>query len=299
MSKLEIPGRIRASHPGWHTSPVDAILSKSFFGEIQVINGKFFIKIDGTWRKFGAYVKNSGHWKAARSVLKREGRWQPEPEIHAVAEYIDARSTNYVRQLPSGIQEGDWMVIALHMGNTIAGMGVNGWTELLPSTAMNTRRIGIWAKRKELSDTSVEIVWPAVSAYMRYALCWGSGAPLSYWQIGALELRGSYGGAPRNWARCPSVNVANDKALALAFAFEATNAVEVPDSILSSDNEFEQVIYTAQGNTDSVKIETIWVGKKYLPHAGATGVTTVLYRNPQDSNGAGIHVIIPQQWSQL
>ena len=196
--------------------------------------------------------------------------------------------------IPSGIPDGAWMILALHQGSNVAGMAVPSWTTILTPTTMNTRRVGIYAKIKTSGETQVAVTFPTTAVPMSWMFIWGTGKPIADWQIGALELRAAYGASPRNWARCPSVNVLSDGGTALAIAFEATNALESPDTVLSYDNGFVQVDYHNQGTTLNFDIETIWAGEKTV-NIGATGVTTVLYRNAQDNNGAGIHIIIPAE----
>ena len=207
--------------------------------------------------------------------------------------FIGSRTTSYTLTLPEEIPDGAWMILILNQSATYpGGMGAASWTQLLAPTQMNTRRVAIHAKIKS-GDTSVTISWATTSCQMAWMVLWGTGKPINEWQIGGLELRDSYGSPPRNWARCPSVTVTDSNATAVAIAFEATNSVESPDSVLSYNNGFTEIAYRPQGAVNGETIETIWAGEKDVT-SGATGITTVLYRNAQDSNGAGIHIIIPQ-----
>ncbi len=197
----------------------------------------------------------------------------------------------YVLNLPAGIPTGSWVLLLLNQNSNSSGMAVPAWTTMLTATTMNTRRIGIWGFVKDATET-VSISWPATMCLMKWLVVWGVGPAPSTWQIGTGQFRVAYGNVPRNWARGPSVNAASNNSLALMVGFEATNAVESPNTILSVDNGFSEVVYAPQmGDTGSL-IETIWVGSKSVA-AGETGLTTVLYRNAQDLNAYGIQLVIP------
>ncbi|MEG2887287.1 MAG: glycerophosphodiester phosphodiesterase family protein, partial [Aurantimicrobium sp.] len=65
---------------------------------------------------------------------------------------------------------------------------------------------------------------------------------------------------------------------------------ESPNTILSVDNGFTQVLYQPQ---DAIAIETIWFGEKVITPAGTSGDTTISYRNPQDNNGWAVQIGLP------
>lgn len=197
----------------------------------------------------------------------------------------------YVLDLPTGIPTGSWVLLFLNQNSTATGMAVPAWTTMLASTLMNTRRIGIFGFVKDATET-VSISWPSTMCLMKWLVIWGEGPAPSTWQIGTGQLRVAFGNVPRNWARGPSVNVTSNNSLALMIGFEATNAVESPNTILSVDNGFTEVDYAPQMGGVNSLIETIWVGSKVVD-VGETGLTTVLYRNAQDLNGYGIQLIIP------
>lgn len=206
--------------------------------------------------------------------------------------YIASTSGPQTLTLPA-IPVGSWVIIALHQSHTYSdGIMVPSWTPILEPTNMNTRRVSVYATIYDGSG-SVEISWSASTTSASWVLVWGTGSnTIGDWLIGDAELRNQYGSAPRNWVRCPSVNVSTGQGLALAVAFEATNAIENPDEVLSYDNDFNELIYRPQGGVINSRIETIWVGSKEVS-SGPTGITTVLYQNPQDNNGLGLHIVIP------
>lgn len=206
--------------------------------------------------------------------------------------YIASKSGPQTLTLPA-IPVGSWVILALHQSHTYSdGIMVPTWTPILEPTTMNTRRVSIYATIYDGSG-SVDISWSASTTSAGWVLVWGTGSStVADWLIGEPELRSQYGSAPRNWARCPSVNVSTSQGLALAIAFEATNAIENPDEVLSYDNGFNELVYRPQGGVLNSRIETIWVGSKEVL-SGPTGITTVLYQNPQDSNGLGLHIVIP------
>lgn len=188
--------------------------------------------------------------------------------------------------LPGGIPTDAWMILILLQGSNTAGMGTGAGSALVPAADLGSRRTHTRAAVKTAGQTTWTYTTGGDHAWL---LLWGTGAaPLDQWQTSALQLRAATGGSPRNWAICPSVTAAR-AGLLLAIGLEATNAAESPNTILSVDNSMGEVAWRGQ---DGTGIETIWVGAKTAA-AGATGATTILYRNSQDTNGAGFHVLIP------
>lgn len=193
--------------------------------------------------------------------------------------------------LPGDIPTGAWMLFVLIQSNTELGLDVPAWEPMLTPTNMGSRRASAYATVKD-SET-VTIDWPTTATAVTWAVVWGiGGMPPTGWVPGTAEQRAAYGSSPRNWSRAPSV-ISEGDALALTIAWEVTNAIEDPPTILSVDNGSAEVIYVAQ-NEDHA--ETIWIGSKSIT-AGPTGITTVLHRNPHDANGLGMHILIPSKSS--
>lgn len=191
---------------------------------------------------------------------------------------------------PFSIPDGSWVLLATNVGqSTLASMTVTGLEEMrqvLPITAVGSRSAAVWAGTKGSSNL-LQIASLALQNHA-FVLVWGTGSPPSDWLIGEYQRRQDFGASPKYHARGLSVS-APDESLALMVAFEATNAMEV--GAPSVDNGFTQVAFAGQVR-DAVRIETVFVASKSAD-LGSTGDTTVLYANPQDSNGGGFQIVIP------
>lgn len=295
---LDAAGLVKANSDIWTDDLGGKTLHKTYFGIDLSVDKYVRVKVDGVWRKVAPYVKANGFWVPARPYKKTNGVWQRGSGLFG--EFGDGGTlkgsfegvTVDISIDISSIPDGKTIILAF---NSDADKGTDpipqGLVSLVPITTMYSRRVSVWAAKKESGFTSIPIDIQMVSS-IGYVIVWGDFPPLSYWQIGKLELRAHYGASPRYHARCPSIEVDSPFSLVLAIAFEATNAVESPDSVTSYDNGFEQLEYREQGPNVYRTIETVWVGQK-ITMPGHTGITTVTWQNPQDTNGAGVHIVIP------
>jgi len=295
---LDAAGLVKANSDVWTDELGGKALHKTYFGIDLSVDKYVRVKVNGVWRKVAPYVKVNGFWVPARPYKKTNGIWQRGSGLFG--EFGDGgtlkgsfASVTVDRSIDiSSIPDGKTLILAF---NTSANPGLDaipqGLTPLVPMTTMHSRRVSVWAAKKESGFTSIPIDIQMVSS-IGYVIVWGDFPPLSYWQIGKLELRKDYDVSPRYHARCPSIEVDSPFSLVLAIAFEATNLVENPDAVTSYDNGLEQLEYRGQGPEAYRTIETVWVGQK-IAMPGHTGITTVTWQNPQDTNGAGVHIVIP------
>lgn len=189
----------------------------------------------------------------------------------------------------ASVAVGEWAVIALNIGSTTATITPpTGWTAPFIKTTMGSRACVVYYHKKtDALETSVTFT-SSVATGITHALLGVLGADAATWIIGPLWTRALHGTAFTNVIDGPVTTTPDN--VALAISFEATTAVESPNTIVGVNNGFTEIGYAPQGTI----IETIWAGTKAIPVAGDVGDTTVTYQNTQASNGAGVMFAIPQ-----
>lgn len=191
----------------------------------------------------------------------------------------------------SGIQDGEWAFLSvMWLSSTPAINTPSGWAILKAAETTGTRRNILYGKVWHTGDpTTVTIDVATVKSAVAF---WLPGPTSSILDaiIGASRVRSTVGVSPRTTNIAPSINVLNN-ALAIAISHEATTTAESPNTISAVNNGFVEALYLAQSG--STQIETIWVGQKTISPAGASGDTTITYRNAQDNNGWAIQIGIP------
>lgn len=195
----------------------------------------------------------------------------------------------------TGIADGNWAFIIIESVNAAGAIPTpEGWTLLKARETFGTRQAILFGKIWHTGDPTNVTIAVAVDGVKAVGAVWGDEGPTTIDQlvIGASRLRSTIGTAGARYNNiAPSITVAANTRV-MVFSVEATAATESPNSIASVDNGMTEVMY--QGQPSSSFIETIWVGSKVISEAGASGDTTITYRNPQDNNGWAVQVGIPQ-----
>src|SRR5690554_3905935 len=93
----------------------------------------------------------------------------------------------------SSVPDGSWMLLvaaAGNSGNPVFATAPTGWTTLVASFAMNTRRVAIFGKIKDSGDGTVSLTKGGATCAMSIGVVYGSGAEdPSNWQIGTGKFR--------------------------------------------------------------------------------------------------------------
>ena len=189
-----------------------------------------------------------------------------------------------------------WMVVSVMSSTT--GTSVTapaGWLSLHPPAITGTRRNFIFAKQREYEDGTGISFSQNTTATTAYSFIWGTGAQdVPYWNVGqpwyradSLEPSGS-----RVTNIAPSITTSGVNSLALAISHEATLALDTSYEAISVTSGWEDNVYIEQVVVNE-EIETIWVGSKIMPTAGATGNTEIVYSSPVDNNGWAMQIGLP------
>lgn len=189
----------------------------------------------------------------------------------------------------SSVAVGESMIVAMVIGSTtITITPPTGWSQPFTKTTMGSRACLMFVKTKTSTDESSATFTASAATGIATALIGVVGALPASWVVGPIWTRSLHGTTLTNVADGVVPNTPNS--VALVVSYEATSAVEDPNTIVGVDNGFTQIGYKAQGTI----IETIWAGTKSAPTTTDVGDTTVTYRNTQASNGAAIMLAIPE-----
>lgn len=197
----------------------------------------------------------------------------------------------------SSVPDGSWMLLTAMAGgnsSSIFATPPTGWTTLVASFQLNTRRVAIYGKIKESSDGVVSLV-KGTTVPVSIGVVYGKGGTdPSEWQIGTGKTRNT---APSesNTTTGLSITTQMDNVLALSISVEATNNDDVNPPV-TSGNGWENWLYVADEPTN---IEQIRVNYKEMPSAGPTGNVTDTYQHTQTLNGYGIQIGITPSESTL
>lgn len=188
----------------------------------------------------------------------------------------------------SDIAVGESMLVAVVIGSTSATLTPPaGWDTPFVKTSMGSRACVVFTRTKaDVSEVSATFTASA-STGIATALIGIAGALPASWIVGPVWTRTLHGTTLTNVI--DGVTTLTDDSVALALSFEATTALESPNTIAGVNNDFAELGYKPQGTI----IETIWGGTKAMPTPGDVGDVTVTYRNTQASNGAGVMLAIP------
>lgn len=194
------------------------------------------------------------------------------------------------------IPTGSWMVAVVVVGAAAyTHITPAGWTILADSTVMGTRRVAVYGKMRDASEsglTTYTFSHVAGAIEMQATVAWGSGAQdVSHWILGAGQLRANITPTTtfNNIAR--SITTTTPNTLALIVSAEATIATE---SAITSITGATEWFFAAQGTGDvPAAIETVEVGYINQATAGATGDVTIVYPNTQANNGWAMQIGIP------
>lgn len=191
----------------------------------------------------------------------------------------------------SGLAVGEGMIVAIHFASSLTITTPSGWTSIVPKTTIGSRAFQVFRKVKASSgETSVAFALSG-TAGVSYAVLGVVGSDPSDWIIGTAWTRGGGHGTSTTTIIDGVVTTTADS-VALALAFEASNAMESPNTIVSVNNGFAELGYLGQIAVND-RIETIWAGTKAKATAGDVGDTTVTTQQVQASNGGGVMIGIP------
>lgn len=195
----------------------------------------------------------------------------------------------------AGVGDGNWVFLFVE---SVTGAGAistpAGWTLLKARETIGTRQAILFGKIWHTGDSTSVTVAVATDGVKAVGVVWGNEGPATIDQliVGASRVRNTVGSAGSRYSNiAPSITVASGDRI-MVFSAEATAATETPNSIASVNNGMTEVLY--QGQPSSTYLETLWIGTKVASTSGATGDTTITYRNPQDSNGWAVQIGIPQ-----
>lgn len=180
---------------------------------------------------------------------------------------------------PVGIATGNWMICVAHVGITsVTVTPPAGWTELYFVSAMGSRRVYVWAKIKESTETDFTFT-KSGSAFVSFDLFWGSGAdPVADWQLGAGKLRNTI--AENDTTNiAPSITTTEDNVLVVAISAEATSADSAVTAISGATEWFTNV------DDSGTNIEQTTVAYIEQTVAGPTGDVVFTYDATQANNG--------------
>jgi hypothetical protein len=188
----------------------------------------------------------------------------------------------------SAVDVDEWMIVVHNIGSTTATIATpDDWEILFVKTTLGSRACAGFVKKKTSElEVSVSFVASASTGWS-HALIGVLGAEKPDWIVGPVWTRSLHGTTLTNII--DGVTTLENDSVALVFSFEATTALESPNSIAGVNNGFTEIGYVQQ----SAVIETIWAGTKAIPTPVDVGDTTVTYRNTQASNGAGIMIAFP------
>jgi hypothetical protein len=183
---------------------------------------------------------------------------------------------------------GDWMVAAVNAVNSGTSITApSGWTTLLATTAMGSRLLAVFGKRRASGDPTTYAFTLGGSAAAQSAIVYGpGGTDVSTWQVGAFSKAASSSLTQTT----TGVTTTAANALALSIQGEATVATEV-DSDVTVASPFTKLLWTLQ--TGSSPVNSILLADRLMGAAGATGDAVSTWKNSTGNRGS-IMVVIPE-----
>lgn len=187
---------------------------------------------------------------------------------------------------------GETMIVLHNLGRIPDIATPEGWTPLFSKLQLGSRAAwGYYRTKVSANETAITFTATEETVGWSIVTLGVTGADPEDWIIGTPSTRGSNPAGDTNNLILGVTSTENDSR-AVIFSFEATNAMESPNTISAVNNGFTEVGYQGQW-AESSRIETIWVGTKVQETAGPVGDTTVTYRNAQSANGAGLMIVLP------
>ncbi|QIG57922.1 phosphatase [Microbacterium phage PauloDiaboli] len=224
---------------------------------------------------------------------KAGGGGTPAPTVVAGATGRNAGSSTITLGLPSGIANGDLLVVAYLAGNASAYTTdhiAKGWWNYTGG-AVNTRTWNIVARIYN-SSTPVEnyTLTQNVSAFSRWvsvAIRNHGVAASTDIQTGATWKRADNGGS-QGKIIAPSITTSGANRLVLALTGEASSATGTYS--VTTANGFTLV---SDGAEDGSAIEWVTAWQKSLASAGAAGDLEINWASTPSLNGIGVQLSIP------
>ena len=195
------------------------------------------------------------------------------------------------------VSVGNWMVVSAMAGDVAFILTPPaGWLTVLSSDDSGSRANFLFVKIKAVEDGSTATFTHSGATMVAYGVLWGTGAvDTANWGYSTPWHRNQ--SAEPSGARYNNIALGvetnTDDSLVLAISHEATTAFNASDEVASvAPGDWTEQLWLPQVALGD-RIETIWMGTKDMPTAGAAGDVTLTYLSPQDNNGWTIQIAIP------
>lgn len=190
----------------------------------------------------------------------------------------------------AGVQNGDVIVAFIVWDNSALTTVPDqaGWTTLLGTTALGTRRMAVWGRVWHTGDpTAYTFSTGATAASKTGALLALAGArAVNEWIVGAVGTRAGSGGTFSTTAPSVTTTIADSHLLFLSG--EATSAAETVAPTVNAGSIWVSTSLGALAGT-----ETVLVADRDVAAVGASGAVTATYQNTHATNSAAVQIAIP------
>jgi glycerophosphoryl diester phosphodiesterase len=194
---------------------------------------------------------------------------------------------------PDTIEIGDWMLAVVVTGQAQILPVPTGWTAHFNMKAAGTLSTAIFSKKRVAGETGYTFTFGGSTTSAKVTLMWFRGVADTGWIIPADgRLRNTTGSGTTNIADPITTTVANT--LAVTISTERTTLVEGNISSMTGSTPW---FFKAQNG--STQIETISVGTRNYAAPATTDSVSIVYPNPQTSNGWAIQIGLPSAPQEL